>query len=101
MSLNPFDDKQVSKIAFKPIEEKKNNPPAGLEIINIGPPPKGESPLITKELEIPDEPSVMGGASYEANLELPCEPEHSRILREHGGLESNIPIHHRYWRIRP
>jgi len=29
------------------------------------------------------------------------EPEHAKILREHGGLESNIPVNHHYWRIRP
>ena len=29
------------------------------------------------------------------------ESEHAKILREHGGQESNIPINHHYWRIRP
>lgn len=29
------------------------------------------------------------------------ELEYQKILREHGGLESNIPIKHRYWQIRP
>ena len=24
-----------------------------------------------------------------------------RILKEHGGLESHIPINHPYWKIRP
>lgn len=32
---------------------------------------------------------------------IPEEPPHSKILREYDGLESNIPIHHYYWRIRP
>lgn len=29
------------------------------------------------------------------------EPEYAKILREHGGLESNIGIGHKYWKIRP
>lgn len=29
------------------------------------------------------------------------ESEHARILREHGGLESNISVRSHYWRIRP
>jgi hypothetical protein len=29
------------------------------------------------------------------------ESEHARILREHGGIESNISIRSHYWRIRP
>lgn len=27
--------------------------------------------------------------------------DHKRVLTEHGGLESNIPINHPYWRYRP
>jgi hypothetical protein len=29
------------------------------------------------------------------------ESEHAKILREHGGLESNIPVNHLYWQTRP
>jgi hypothetical protein len=34
-------------------------------------------------------------------LEPPPEPEYMKILREHGGLESNIGINHPYWKLRP
>ena len=26
---------------------------------------------------------------------------HAAILEEYGGLESNIPVNHQYWQIRP
>jgi hypothetical protein len=29
------------------------------------------------------------------------EPTYARILREHGYMESNIPLNSEYWRIRP
>lgn len=32
--------------------------------------------------------------------EAKVESEEAKILREHGGLESNIPINHPYWRLR-
>lgn len=33
--------------------------------------------------------------------EMKEELEYAKILRAHGGLESNIPINHKYWKIRP
>ncbi len=34
-------------------------------------------------------------------LPSPKEPEYIKALREYGGLESNIPINHPYWKMRP
>lgn len=45
-----------------------------------------------KEFKKPEEPKIE---------EIKDESEHAKIFREHGGLESNIPVHHHYWKIRP
>ncbi len=42
--------------------------------------------------EVKEEPKVE---------EVTSEPEYAKILREHGYLESNIPINSHYWKIRP
>lgn len=51
------------------------------------------SPKFSKE-----EPKVEEAKNEEPKKE---EPEYMRILREHGYLESNIPLNNIYWRIRP
>ncbi len=33
--------------------------------------------------------------------ELKPKSLHAAILEEYGGLESNIPVNHQYWQIRP
>ncbi len=37
----------------------------------------------------------------EKKEEVKEEPEYMRILRECGGVESNVPINSPYWRLRP
>ena len=31
----------------------------------------------------------------------PIESSHAKILKSYGGVESNIPINHGYWKLRP
>jgi hypothetical protein len=55
---------------------------------NPFPPTKiGEEPVLPKVVEAPV-------------VEVKEEPEYVKILKEYG-QESNIPINHRYWKIRP
>lgn len=64
--------------------------------------PFGSKPslLIHKKEEVkPVE--VIEVKAQEEKVIPPNESEHARILREHGGLESNIGIRHHYWKIRP
>lgn len=43
-------------------------------------------------------PEMAEEAKAEETKEI---PEYMRILNEHGGLESNIGIGNKYWKIRP
>lgn len=61
------------------------------------PPKEPKEPEVTS-LEDPKVPVSLVPIPKVENVE---ESEHAKILREHGYLESNIPIHHHYWRIRP
>ncbi len=59
-----------------------------------------EEPLVETTFT-PAEPKVEVISVEEPKVVFHPEPEHSKILREHGGMESNIPVGHLYWRIRP
>lgn len=58
---------------------------------------------ITARGIVPIKPSVITETKSEPIVEKEQkeESEHAKILREHGGLESNIPVGHYYWTIRP
>ena len=46
--------------------------------------------------------SIKESVETKLENEMREELEHEKILREHGYLESNIPLNHpRYWKIRP
>ena len=56
---------------------------------------EAEKNIINKDIiKLQEEIKILGD-------ETKVESEHARILREHGGLESNIPHNHVSWRIRP
>jgi hypothetical protein len=48
-----------------------------------------------------DKPAVELPKVEEPSQPPEGEKEYQRILREAGGLESNVPIHSSYWSIRP
>ena len=64
--------------------------------------PFGTKKLFGKTTEV-KEPVVvpLDTKVPESLVPIPEESEHAKILREHGYLESNIPIRHHYWKIRP
>jgi len=78
MEVNPFEKSDSSPEALSPKEE-----------------PLVETTFTSVE------PKVEVAPAEETKVAFHSEPEHSKILREHGGMESNIPIGHLYWRIRP
>lgn len=49
-----------------------------------------------KELDTPKEEIKVEVKAKEAR-----EPLYATILKDYGGLESNIPVNHQYWQIRP
>jgi len=80
--------------------DEPTNPPIESEVEEVKTPvvfPTLVFP-IKSEVEEPLIPQVLTVLPTTLEIE---ESEHAKILKEHGGLESNIPINHRYWRIRP
>ncbi len=65
-------------------------------------------PHVEKKIEEQSKELVVGQKTpEEASIEIldtpiaPQEDEHIRILREHNFIESDIPIRHLYWKLRP
>jgi len=63
-------------------------------------PPKVEEPKIEP---VKVEPVVESAKEETEKVEETKveEEEYQKILREHGGMESNIPMNSPYWKLRP
>lgn len=101
-------DLKRSEQLTKESEKAKNEDP-GL-VVNRDDPPSKESlvmgPSTTGDIQLPedsnesDESDEKKAAKQAGKVEEDTlQKEMERILKEYGGLEGNIPVHHDYWVI--